>query len=138
MAKQTVTDRVREALDDIKPPRGSNSADLFLIRKWQEAKAYADAELKKAWKTAQEPIGDVMSDEDMRAKGTGTHIVDEAGPFSVTAKVAAPSQRLDLDDLVLYLKDNHRVKPSDTLKAIEASRKESTAALEKRVIEVGS
>lgn len=131
-----VIDRVREALDAIVPPQRSNSAALFNIRKWQEAKVYAEAELKKAWKAAQKPIGDISTDEEMRAKGIGQHIVDEAGPFTVTAEVASPGMRLDLDELVMYMNRNHRVTPGDMLKALEASRKPSTAALSKRVIEV--
>lgn len=134
--RPTVTERVREALDGIVPSRGqANSALLFNVRKWQEAKVYAEAELKKAWKIVQKPIGSTETDDEMRARGTGEHIVSEAGQFSVTAKVASASRTLSIDALVIYMNREHDIPPGDMLRIIEECKVEGTASLSKRVLE---
>ena len=139
MAKLTVSERVRIALDEITmtgKSRRNSEAMLFEIRKWQEAKAYADKQLKAAWATAQAE-GVVDDDDKMRELGEGQHIVNEAGKFSVTAKVTSGGSTFKPETAVAKMVSRFKVTAERAERLIEDSKEENTARLEKRVLEAG-
>ena len=131
-----VADRVKTAMDDIQPPRGANYKVLFEIAKWLAVKNLGETNLKAAWKAAQTTEGVIPSDDALRELGEGTHVVLEQGRFSATAKVTAPRKTPDMEALGLYLSRNHGISIADYNAAVEACKKEGTAPLEKRVLEV--
>ena len=130
-----VADRVKDALDEIQPPRGANYKALFEIAKWQAVCKLGETSLKAAWKSAQTEEGVIDSDDELRERGEGTHIVLEQGRFSATAKVSAPRKTVDMDALTDYMRERHGISPADFVRAIEACKKTGTAPLEKRCLE---
>lgn len=126
-----------EAMVKAMKPRDRTNAGpyLFEIWIWQELSTFADDKLKLAWKKAQD--AEIVEDDDTLRKSLGETIVVESDKFSVVTTVAEPAQRFDKDLFIANVAKKYKLRVGD-LEAMADSKdakKESKAALQKRVLE---
>ena len=115
--------------------RGDN-LDPYFGRIWlaQELKSWAESELKAAWSAAQDD-GLIEPDDELRAKGRGTHLVSDSASFSCTAKIDSPRGGFDKEQFILAVAKQYRI-PLEELNAMaEGCKKDGTPPLTKRILE---
>ena len=141
MAKELYKLKLQEHLGDldsfVKRPDSRHNVGSYLgeIFTWQEVKDYSESALKEAWRKARED-GVVPSDEDLRALGTGEHIVVESNSFSCLATINKPRKNLDVEALVDALVKKFKLDRGVVVGMVEKCKKDGTPPLSKRVREV--
>jgi hypothetical protein len=122
-------------------------SNLGLIFFWQTVCKLATDRLETAWAQAQTPFDNkkdtaingsplIMSDDEMRAVGTGEHVVMSTKNFIIVAKVDKARETVDLDTTLAAIA--HEFKILDTVRLIKVaneSKVKGQAPLTKRVLE---
>jgi hypothetical protein len=138
---QTVKEQITAGLDklveSLKAPELRKNEGAFYVHTflWQELSSVADDKLKKAWASAQGQGGVIETDDEMRDRGEGEHIVSESGSFSCVAKVTKPRKVFDRDEFITKAALAFKVKPAKVIALLESCSKDGKAPLNKRILE---
>jgi hypothetical protein len=136
--KEQITAGLDKLVNSLKAPELRKNEGTLYVHTflWQELSSVADDKLKKAWAAAQGKDGVIETDDEMRARGLGEHIVSESGSFSCVAKVTTPRKTLDRDEFIAKAALAFKVKPALVIALLESCSKEGKYPLTKRILEV--
>lgn len=135
--------RLLSALEDLRnpkrgvcrPAKGDNRdpilADIFIA---QEAKAWADKRLKKAWAAAQAE-GVVPDDRDLREFGKGEHIVCDSSQFSCIVAVQSPRDNFNKELFIEAVSEKFKINASKLKGLADCCVSKSAAPLSKKILE---
>lgn len=124
-------------------PRGNTAALLYNLIIWQTLCKETADRLKAAWDELQTPssgfsekaVPIVETDDDMRDRGAGEHIVFETKCFSIVATVTAGRKTFDAEAFAEAAAKKWRIKAADILALMEAHKPKGKPTLSKRVLE---
>ena len=137
----TVKDQITVGLDKLvgglKAPELRKNEGKFYVETflWQELSSIADKRLKESWAAAQGKDGVIETDDEMRARGTGEHIVSESGSFSCVAKLSAARKVFDRDRFIATAATTFKVKPAVIIAMLDKCTSDGKLPLNKRILE---
>jgi hypothetical protein len=136
--------KLLEELDTLAKPdggvlsfkRGDNHGPLLgQIFVWQEAKKYAESQLKKAWKTAADE-GLIQDDAILREKNQGEeHVIIQSNSFTCMVTVDKPHQTFSKDKFVEAVAKRYKLDRAQLDRVAATCTTDSVAPLKKRIVE---
>lgn len=138
----SLKDQISTYVDDIfkkvgnpDKKKSNEGALLYEAYVFQELNARCEKEYKRAMKELTSS-GLIASDDDLREKALGDHIVAESSHFSVLVKLSSPRKMFSKDDFIALASRKLKVKPSVLEALAEECMVDTKKSLAKKIVEV--